>query len=84
MTDSQIILFIILGLFWLLGYFKLAYHLDDKKENSMHWFALFTIVNGLIIACLIASTLTMNQLQKEVKNKCPELEKVEDVYRIKK
>lgn len=83
MTNSQIIIFSILGVLWLLGYFKLAYHLDDKKQNSTQWFMLFVMTNALLITCLITATLVMNDLQKQVEGKCPELEKVENVYKIK-
>ncbi len=83
MTNSQITIFIILGFFWLLGYFKLAYHLDDKKENSVQWFILFAMTNSVFIVCLITATLLMNDKQKQIEGKCPELEKIENVYKIK-
>lgn len=83
MTNSQIIIFSILGVLWVLSYFKLAYHLDDKKQNSTQWFLLFVMTNALFIVCLVTATLVMNDLQKQVEGKCPELEKVENIYKIK-
>lgn len=83
MRNEQIIIFIILGFFWLLGYFKLVYNLDENKKQSFEWFALFTIVNSLFIVISIILTLLINDLQEQVKGKCPELEEVKNVYRIK-
>ena len=82
MTNSQEIIFSILGILWLILYFKIGYSLNDKKDTFM-LYALYTIITGLFIMIAFFSTLRINELEEKTKGKCPELEKVENVYRIK-
>ncbi len=80
MTTAQII---ILGSICLLGILSIGFIFLSKKTSvkegaGMGLFFIF----GLVFMLLCLTLLELNKLRSE--NKCPEYEKVEDVYRLKK
>ncbi len=66
-------------------YFKLAYSIDNKKFNSgiLSLFGL-TFITAMSIMLLVTTIEENNELQKQIKAKCPQYEKIENVYILKK
>lgn len=55
---------------------------NSKDEYEMkNLFILYTVIIGMMTTITVLSIIETNKLHKEMK--CPELEKVENVYRIK-
>jgi hypothetical protein len=79
----RIAILIILAIIMIIAYFKLAYSLEEKKfAIGMVWlFAMmFVSAMGLFICYTL---IDMNdKLEKQVKSKCPEYEKI-DAYILK-
>ena len=84
MNTAQIIIFIILGLLISFAYFKIAYTIDNTKYKT-GYSALFLMMLCITMLLIIAmvTTMEMNELRTQVKNKCPEYEKIENVYKLK-
>jgi len=81
MYNTQILILSIIGILWLLCFIKIVLSTDDKK-STLEWIMFFSIVNSVVFAITIMLIVEMNELKEKVKGKCPELEKVENVYRI--
>lgn len=81
MNTVQITIFLIFGLGWIIGYFKVSFRLDLNRKDSVLWQMIYTFCGAAFILFTILSTLELNKTRDI--NKCPELEKVENVYRIK-
>lgn len=79
MTTAQIVIYSVLlgGQFTRILY-RDFYDKEDRRDIILD-LVLFAIVGAL----LVAMTLGFNQQQEQLKGKCPELEKVENVYKIK-
>lgn len=81
MTTAQIIIITILAILALLGF---SGNLLSKKEGArIAWSFLLLFTTSLF--ALIAFTMTSDRekLSKQIKDKCPQYEKVENVYRLK-
>lgn len=81
MTTQQILLFSILGVLILFSIFVNAL----SKKQSTKMFSLFLLIYALSLLLTIAiiQTLRVNELKKQINNKCPEYEKIENVYKLK-
>jgi NADH:ubiquinone oxidoreductase subunit 3 (subunit A) len=81
----EIIFIVCFGL-TIIFYFKIAYSLDKNKQGV----SVILSLAGLIFIALIFLVLTyslseMNRdLEKELKSKCPQYEKIDNVYILKK
>ena len=84
MGTHELITLSALGLLWVVFYFLTGYAIDNKsnRHNMMKFFG-FCMVNAFFIMIAIIQTAQVNELRQKVKNKCPELEKIENVYQIK-
>jgi hypothetical protein len=78
----EIILTVMIILF-VIGYFKIAFSLDIKKRSKILWLVLMTFMFGFSILLNFLFINTNDELTEKVKNKCPEYEKVENVYKLK-
>jgi len=84
MTTTQIIIFIVLGILISVSYFKVSYAFDFKRyELKFVYVILWLFVSGFLWTLLLIVTLEMNNLRKQVKEKCLEYEKIENVYKLK-
>ena len=81
-TTNQIIVFTILGILWTIGYWLTAYSLKEDK-SSFYKFSLFSVISIFFIIIAVTSTLSKN-IEKRKSKDCPELQKLENVYTIKK
>ncbi len=80
MTTTQIVILIILSLMMIVGYFGIGF---SKSENKKLIFAaIWLLSSGITMLFLILMTTNNEKLLKE-RGKCPEYEKVENVYRLK-
>ena len=81
MTTQQILLFSILGGLILFSIFVNAL----SKKQSTKMFSLFLLIYALSLLLTIAiiQTLQVNELKKQINNKCPEYEIIENVYKLK-
>lgn len=81
MTTAQIITLIILGILILIGYFGTTLSKTDSKRFP--YLALWMGVSILIYGLLIIMTIERESALKQLKGKCPEYEKIENVYKLK-
>lgn len=85
MTTGQITTVTILIIIWLFCYYKVFIRILDHiglEKTSSYLLGLF-IMTGFLIMLLATVTSRLNQANLELKNKCPELEKIDNVYKIK-
>jgi hypothetical protein len=78
MSTAQIV--ILLGLTLLAMILVLLHNYEDMKFFSLIGLFLLYCVMTFVAAIAI---MEMNRFEKANKNKCPEYEKVENVYRLK-
>jgi hypothetical protein len=78
----EIILTVMIILF-VIGYFNIAFSLDIKKRSKIFWLFLMTFIFGFSILLNFLFINTNDELTEKVKNKCPEYEKMENVYKLK-
>ena len=83
MNTPQIVIFIILGIMIGICYFKIAFSIDERKIKGLVYLFVYTLIIGILFMKALLSTLEVNDLEKQVKNKCPEYEKIENVYKLK-
>ena len=81
MTTPQIIILSILGILAIIGF---SGNLFTKKEEFRIGYSFLLLFTTSLFA-LVALTMTTERedLLKQVKNKCPEYEKIENVYKLK-
>lgn len=80
MHTAQIIILTILSILITVSYFGTALAKSDKKRMSFIILWLFTSAFTMIIAIIM--TIQREDLLKE-KDKCPQYEKIENVYQLK-
>lgn len=81
MNTGQIITITILCILALIGYFGIAF---SKRESIRILFLfLLTFVTSMFIFTTIIQTLEVIELEKQLKQKCPQYEKVDNVYKLK-
>jgi hypothetical protein len=86
MTIAQIITLIILGVLICIGYFGAAFKINYEKYglSGFLYVGLITAI-GLLTLSILAITLdSKHDLEKQLKSKCPEYERIENVYILKK
>lgn len=81
MNIIQITIFIIL--FILALYSLIKGTAPVKYEERYHWVMLLTLILSFSVISLFVVTYEMNNLREQIKNKCPEYEKLDDVYKLK-
>ena len=81
MTTAQTITIIILIILAIVSYFGTG--LSKKEVNRFLFLCLLTLTTGLFILIILIQAKELNELKEKTKNKCPEYEKVENVYKIK-
>lgn len=84
MSTGQIIIIVTMTLLWIISYFKVGYNLKDYKSLNLLWFAVFTFLSAFCFTMFVILMSEKNKLQEKAKQKCPELEEVRGVYKIKK
>ena len=84
MSTGQIIIITILCILVIVSYFKIGYNIYNNNNNKgILWLALLTLI------CLFSLFLVGNlifqktELEKQLKQKCPQYEKVDNVYKLK-
>lgn len=77
MTTVQIVILSALFIFYLWSACYRLFKYDNERNNTMFELILFSVTMIL----LLASVLELNQYRNTLK--CPEYEKVENVYRLK-
>jgi hypothetical protein len=80
MTTAQIISLIIVTLVFLISLYVLSTSEDEEYKNTANFFVGAAFM--FMLAVTSVSTFTVNKLVKE--NKCPEYERIENVYILKK
>ena len=85
METSQIFTLITLGILVFIGYLGVSYRLNYEKSGlSGLFFLLLPVSIALLALILLGSSLNDKiDLEKQLKNKCPEYEKIENVYKLK-
>lgn len=84
MITAQIITLIILGILTIIAYFRAAYKIDYKNHpTGLLYVLLLTAIALLSLMIVCFQTQSINELNKQVQGKCPEYEKIENVYKIK-
>jgi len=81
MNTAQIITITILCILALIGYFGIA--LSKKESSRVLYLFLLTFVTSMFIFTTIIQTLEVIELEKQLKQKCPQYEKVDNVYKLK-
>jgi ABC-type nickel/cobalt efflux system permease component RcnA len=81
MTTAQIIVIIIISLVFITSLSVLAKSENEKTKDNAAFLILISFGLITLIACL--SLIEANNLLKIKKQKCPEYEKVENVYKLK-
>jgi len=82
MTITQIILLCICSLGILIGYVLTM--LSENDEQKFLWGFIQLFFTALIALVAFIMTNEREKCLKQLKNKCPEYEKIENVYRLKK
>ena len=81
MNTGQIIMIVIFYLLAFIAFIKSGY---SKNENiKIIWSGVILLVCTLFTALTIETTTANNKLEKQVREKCPQYEKVDSVYRLK-
>jgi hypothetical protein len=81
MTTGQIIILSIMGLGVLIGYIKTMLSKTDAQKFGWGFFQIFFTSLFILIAVLMTSE--REDALKKLKEKCPEYEKIENVYILK-
>lgn len=86
MTTFQIIIFSILSICSVIGFLGVGVCVEaNQKEENKKMVFLIILLTTTALFGLIAFTMTEQRehLLKKVNNKCPQYEKVENVYKLK-
>jgi len=81
MTTGQLVVIVILGVLVCVGYFGVGKNLNynEKGLSGFLYLVLITMI-ALMSLALLAGTLDS---KIKLKDKCPEYEKIENVYKLK-
>jgi len=81
MTTTQIVL-LVLAILVFISYFVA---IDNSKPGFLGFISilLITVIAFICIASLAATLKDKSRLEKQLKSKCLEYEKVENVYKLK-
>ena len=82
MEKAQIIIFSILMILWCIGLYKTLYSLKEETK-SLNSIMLWILPQIFFIMFTFVSFIVINDLNKKVEGKCPEYEKLENVYKLK-
>jgi len=83
MTTAQIIILSVSGIIYLISWFIMSIKLKENDLIKNESVIFFNLISVLIIFCsALAFILSFNNLEKR-NGKCPEYEKVENVYKLK-
>jgi cbb3-type cytochrome oxidase subunit 1 len=80
MTTLQIILLSILAILTIIAYFGTAM---SKKEKSKMIYVILWLFTSTILFLISLITLETNAELEKLKSKCPEYQKIENVYILK-
>lgn len=83
MSTAQIIIFLILAILIVFCYFKIANNLVKDIEDGFLYLLLSEFLVFSLYLIAIVATNEVNELKTQIKSKCPEYEKVENVYKLK-
>jgi hypothetical protein len=81
MTTPQIIIIGILTVLITIGYIGTMLSKNDNQKTA--WCTLQIFSTAFIIIVAITMTTERNECLEQLENKCPEYEKIENVYRLK-
>lgn len=81
MTVVQIVIYIILLILFLRGLWGIFN--SDGDIKTFGYICLTIMTFGMTFAAAIFMTIEVENLRKEVKSKCPEYEKLDNVYKLK-
>lgn len=85
MHTDQLITLLILGLLVCIGYFGVAYKINYEKYKLSGLLYLMLITSIALLSIFLLGSILHEKaiLENQLKNKCPEYKKVENVYKIK-
>jgi hypothetical protein len=75
---------IIMAVVAIVCYFKVGNRIDNTKPTGLAYTALLLLIFGFSLMLNFTLIAQNDKLEEKVKNKCPEYEKVENVYILKK
>ena len=81
MTTQQMIFIFIPMLFIIIGFINI--NLTKKEYVIMAWSALSLFMSAVLLLVSLISTEMMMLYKKEAENKCPQYEKIDNVYKLK-
>jgi len=81
MTTEQMIFIFIPMLFIIIGFISI--NLTKKEDVIMAWSALSLFMSAVLLLVSLISTEMMMLYKKEAENKCPQYEKIDNVYKLK-
>jgi NADH:ubiquinone oxidoreductase subunit 4 (subunit M) len=81
MNIGQIIIITVMCILALIGYIKSNFEENENKQAL--WSGLTFTMFGFVVMLVVVQTQEVNKLQKQVREKCPQYEKVDSVYRLK-
>jgi hypothetical protein len=82
MNTAQIIVLTVLIIGIFIGYFNSMITKDESKKFAWGFFQL--IFTGFLFVIAFVMTEEREEALKQLKGKCPEYEKIENVYKLKK
>jgi archaellum biogenesis protein FlaJ (TadC family) len=82
MTTTQIIIVSIPFIILIISILRLEIK-NDKNSFDSFLFILSIYSIGFLFFIIYSLTEDNNELRKQIKGKCPEYEKIENVYRLK-
>jgi len=80
MTTAQTIILLILSIMMIIEYFGTA--LSKSENKKLIFIVMWLFSSAITMSLLILTTIDNEKLLKE-RGKCPEYEKIENVYRLK-
>lgn len=81
MTTGQIIILAFFGIIFFIGLFGSLFSEKSGIKDGFIFISAFSTSFFALIAIVV--TIEMNNLRKQLKGKCPEYEKLENVYKLK-
>jgi hypothetical protein len=86
MSITQFILFLTITSFWLFSFVMIVIKFNwynSENKNVKFWLHFNFFSSILFMLSFLTSLLVMNEYKQKSEGKCPELEKIEYVYKIK-
>jgi hypothetical protein len=84
MNTAQIITITIMCILAIVSYYKIGFNIYFRNNNKgVLWLALLTLICLFSLFVVGDLIFQKTKLEKQVKEKCPQYEKVDNVYKLK-